>query len=56
MRRRHHYATTGNRAFVSVSAELDTDGEVFVRDPALGPAPIGAIATADHGRHRTRRG
>ena len=38
MRRRHHYATTGNRAFVSVSAELDTEGEVFDRDPALGPS------------------
>jgi hypothetical protein len=38
MRRRHHYATTGNRAFVSVSAELDSDGEVFERDPSLGPS------------------
>ena len=38
IRRRHHYATTGNRAFVSVSAELDTEGEVFDRDPAFGPS------------------
>jgi hypothetical protein len=38
MRRRRHYATTGNRAFVSLAAELDSDGEVFERDPALGPA------------------
>jgi hypothetical protein len=38
MRRRRHYATTGNRAFVAVSVELDADGEVFERDPALGPS------------------
>jgi hypothetical protein len=36
MRRRRHYATTGNRAFVSVSVELGADGEVFERDPACG--------------------
>jgi len=36
MRRRRHYATTGNRAFVDVSVELASDGEVFERDPALG--------------------
>lgn len=39
MRRRRHYATTGNRAFVDVSVELASDGEVFERDPALGPSP-----------------
>ena len=55
MRRRRHYATTGNRAFVSVSAELDADGEVFERDPALGSIARGTIATADHGRHRAGR-
>jgi hypothetical protein len=38
MRRRRHYATTGNRAFVSVAVELRADGELFERDPALGPA------------------
>ncbi|MPZ40008.1 MAG: DUF3604 domain-containing protein [Rhizobiales bacterium] len=38
MRRRRHYATTGNRAFVSVAAELATDATVFERDPALGPS------------------
>ncbi len=37
MRRRHHYATTGNRAFLSVTAELANDAEVFLRDPAAGP-------------------
>jgi len=36
MRRRRHYATTGNRAFVDLSVELGSDGEVFWRDPALG--------------------
>jgi len=36
MRRRRHYATTGNRAFVDVSVDLAVDGEVFERDPALG--------------------
>ncbi len=38
MRRRRHYATTGNRAFASVAVELGADGEVFERDPALGPS------------------
>ena len=38
MRRRRHYATTGNRAFTSVAVELKSDGEVFERDPALGPS------------------
>ena len=38
MRRRRHYATTGNRAFVSVAAELASDADVFERDPALGPS------------------
>jgi hypothetical protein len=39
MRRRHHYATTGNRAFLSVTAELASEAEVFLRDPAAGPTP-----------------
>ncbi len=38
MRRRRHYATTGNRAFVDVAVELAGDGAVFERDPALGQA------------------
>ena len=38
MRRRRHYATTGNRAFLSVTAELASEAEVFSRDPAAGPA------------------
>ena len=38
MRRRRHYATTGNRAFLVVTAELAGDAEVFARDPAAGPS------------------
>jgi hypothetical protein len=38
MRRRRHYATTGNRAFLSVKAEQAEDADVFVRDPAAGPS------------------
>lgn len=37
MRRRRHYATTGNRAYLSVSAELESEAECFLRDPAAGP-------------------
>jgi hypothetical protein len=38
MRRRRHYATTGNRALLSVTAEVAGDAEVFLRDRAAGPA------------------
>ncbi len=38
MRRRRHYATTGNRAVISVTAETAAPAEVFDRDPATGPA------------------
>jgi hypothetical protein len=41
MRRRRHYATTGNRAYLSVTAELASDADVFERDPAAGPARSG---------------
>jgi hypothetical protein len=37
MRRRRHYATTGNRALLDVSVLLTREGEVFERDPAIGP-------------------
>ena len=37
MRRRHHYATTGARIYLDVSAELGSTGELFMRDPGLGP-------------------
>jgi hypothetical protein len=39
LRRRHHYATTGNRALLAVEAAFAAEAEVFERDPALGTAP-----------------
>ena len=38
MRRRRHYATTGNRALLNVSVTTAAPAEVFLRDPAAGPA------------------
>jgi hypothetical protein len=38
MRRRRHYATTGNRAYLGVAAQAASGAEVFERDPAAGPA------------------
>jgi hypothetical protein len=38
MRRRRHYATTGNRAYLNVEVALANEGECFLRDPAAGPA------------------
>lgn len=40
MRRRRHFATTGNRALVDVSVELTQDGQVYERDPLLGPTQV----------------
>ncbi len=37
LRRRHHYATTGCRAFLDVQARFDHDAELFQDDPQLGP-------------------
>ncbi len=37
MRRRHHYATTGNRMILSVTAELPDNADIFDRDPAFDP-------------------
>lgn len=36
LRRRRHYATTGNRAYLDVAVELASPAEVFGKDPALG--------------------
>ncbi len=36
MRRRRHYATTGNRAILDIAVELAANAEVFDRDPGLG--------------------
>ncbi len=38
LRKRHHYATTGNRMFLDVVAEFDAPGTLYHDDPALGPA------------------
>jgi hypothetical protein len=38
MRRRRHYATTGNRALLDVTATCAAPAEVFLRDPAAGAA------------------
>ena len=37
MRRRRHYATSGNRGFLSVTADVVGGAEVFLRDPSAGP-------------------
>ncbi|MEZ5773902.1 MAG: DUF3604 domain-containing protein [Hyphomicrobiaceae bacterium] len=37
MRQRRHYATTGNRAVLEVSAGLASEAERFARDPLAGP-------------------
>lgn len=52
MRRRRHYATTGNRMMISVAVELATDAEVFLRDPAGWPLSERARSLPAHGRHR----
>lgn len=35
MRRRRHYGTTGNRAYLDIGIELASDAELFDRDPAV---------------------
>ena len=55
MRRRHHYATTGNRALLDVRVALDGEAERFLRDPALGPAqsePARELTMGDIARTR----
>ncbi|MGI9421931.1 MAG: DUF3604 domain-containing protein, partial [Hyphomicrobiaceae bacterium] len=37
MRRRHHYATTGNRMLLDVAVRTEADAELFHRNPDLGP-------------------
>ena len=39
MRRRRHYATTGNRALLDVTVTLPSPADVFLRDPATGLTP-----------------
>ncbi len=57
MRRRHHYATTGNRALLDVSVTTASDAEIFHRDPDVEPtrsdkarrAIMGDIVRVDDG-------
>ena len=41
MRRRRHYATTGNRGLLDVEVTLPTDADIFGSDPMTGDGPIG---------------
>jgi hypothetical protein len=41
MRRRRHYATTGNRALLDVVATLATPADLYASDPATGDGPVG---------------
>jgi hypothetical protein len=41
MRRRRHYATTGNRALLDVEVRLAHAGDLYLADPAAGDAPVG---------------
>jgi hypothetical protein len=53
MRRRRHYATTGNRAFLSTTVTTAAPAELFHTDPALGPAtsePTRALIMGDIAR------
>ena len=53
IRRRRHYGTTGNRLYLDVTARLQSPGERFLRDPALGPAesePASELAMGDIAR------
>lgn len=48
MRRRHHYATTGHRPFLSATAATASNAEIFLRDPAAferAPAEQGRTLT-----------
>ena len=38
LRKRHHYGTTGNRMYLDVATEFDSQGTLYHDDPALGPA------------------
>ena len=46
MRRRHHYATTGARIYLDVTAKTTTDAEVFHRNPELCPTQSDTSRTA----------
>lgn len=46
LRRRRHYATTGNRMILEVAADFDGQGQRYATDPKLGPATSEAVAQA----------
>ncbi|HSM42094.1 MAG TPA: DUF3604 domain-containing protein [Afifellaceae bacterium] len=46
MRRRHHYATTGNRLLLDVAANFASDAELFHRNPDLGPCGTETVRRA----------
>jgi hypothetical protein len=46
LRRRHHYATTGARMLVDVTARFPRGGRLYHEDPALGPAEAQAATSA----------
>jgi hypothetical protein len=48
LRRRHHYGTTGNRMYLDVRADF-AGGQIYQRDPALGPATSNAARQAEMG-------
>jgi hypothetical protein len=59
LRRRHHYATTGNRMYVSVKAHAPQGARRYLRDPSIFPAAehelcdhliMGDIASVDGDR------
>jgi len=39
LRRRHHYATTGDRLYLQTAVELAQPGALYLRDPAVAPGP-----------------
>ncbi len=49
MRRRHHYATTGNRPLLDVTASAASDMQVFHRNPDLGATMSDKARTAKMG-------
>ncbi len=49
LRKRHHYATTGNRMYLDLNVNLEEGGTVYHDDPALGPAEGRQAMTAAMG-------
>lgn len=49
LRARHHYGTTGNRMFLSVTGHFSTPVGLYDDDPALGPSGIAAATRVTMG-------